>query len=171
MSRDQFWFLLIVRQKSIECYRSQKLKLLSLQNRYIGQQGGISKIIGKAVLFLKGSSWYTFLFYHWKELNLGENCYYSNNSQKFNFLVKHIVLKHSGHTTLYLLDLIDFLPTYGSFHYAKFPSYKILRWGRLAGPSLIYCMIFDLKSIHFIPNLTTKRGHCKVCLEVRCRFN
>ena len=36
---------------------------------------------------------------------------------------------------LYLLNIIGFWPTFGLFHYAKLPSYKRVRWGRLAGTS------------------------------------
>ena len=43
--------------------------------------------------------------------------------------------KDSITATLYLLNIIGFWPTFGLFHYAKLPSYKRVRWGRLAGPS------------------------------------
>ena len=35
------------------------------------------------------------------------------------FLAKHNFLKDSCNTTLYLLDLIGFWPTFGLLHYAK----------------------------------------------------
>ena len=50
-------------------------------------------------------------------------------------LDKNRRLKDSFTPTLYLLNFIGFWPTFGLFHYAKLPSYKRLRWGRLAGPS------------------------------------
>ena len=46
-------------------------------------------------------------------------------------------MKDSFTTTLYLLDFIGFLPTFGLFHYAKLASYKRVKCGRLAGPSLL----------------------------------
>ena len=52
-----------------------------------------------------------------------------------SFLAKLNFLKDSFTTTLYLLNFIGFWPTFGLFHYAKLPSYKRVRWGRLAGPS------------------------------------
>ena len=42
-------------------------------------------------------------------------------------------LKIFCNTTLYLLDLIGFWNTLGIFHYAKLPSYKRVRWDRVAG--------------------------------------
>ena len=49
-------------------------------------------------------------------------------------MAKHHFLKDSLTITLYLLDFIGFWPTFGLFHYTKLPSYKRVRWGRLAGP-------------------------------------
>ena len=41
MSRNQFWFLLILRKKSVQNYLARKLELLNPQNRYLSHQGGI----------------------------------------------------------------------------------------------------------------------------------
>ena len=44
-------------------------------------------------------------------------------------------MKDSFTTALYLSDFIWFWPTFGLFHFGKFPSYKRVKWGRLPGSS------------------------------------
>ena len=34
------------------------------------------------------------------------------------------------------MDLFEFGPKFGLYHYAELPSYKRVKWGRLTGPSL-----------------------------------
>ena len=72
--------------------------------------------------------------WHVKDNGQG-NRHFSNTCQRFSFLAKHNFLKDSFTTPLYLLDFNGLWPTFGLFHYAKLPSYKRVRWGRLAGPS------------------------------------
>ena len=47
---------------------------------------------------------------------------------------KDLVFLKSCYTTLFLLDLIGFVPIF--FYYSKSPIYKRVKWGRLDGPSL-----------------------------------
>ena len=108
--------------------------MLSPQHRYIGHQRGIWKIMGKAIFFEKGSLLIYVPVMQYRPLKLGKNWRFSNTCQLF-FLQNF--LKYSFTTTLYLLDFIWFWPIFGLFYYAKFPSYKRVRWGRLAGPSHI----------------------------------
>ena len=64
---------------------------------------------------------------------LGKNRHFSSTCKLFSFfLAKLNFLKDYFTTTLYLLDFIGFGSTFGLFHYAKLPSYKRVRWGRLA---------------------------------------
>ena len=76
---------------------------------------------------------------------MGKNHRLSNTYQIFSFLAKLNFLKDSFNTTLYLLDFIRIWPTFGLFHYAKLPSYKRVRWGRLAGPSLTACLCIHVQ--------------------------
>ena len=78
---------------------------------------------------------FRFLLKRKRPLKLGKNRRFSNTCQLFSVLAKHNFLKDSFTTTLYLLDFIGFWPTFGLFHYAKLPSYKRVKCGRLAGPS------------------------------------
>ena len=71
-------------------------------------------------------------------MKLGKNRRFSNICQLFSFFAKLNFLKDSFTTTLYLLDFIGFWPTFGLFHYSKLPSYKRVRWGRLAGPLVCF---------------------------------
>ena len=53
------------------------------------------------------------------------------NNKRFSFLEKHNLLTNSCYSTLYLIDLFEFGPKFGLYHYAEFPSYKRVKWGRL----------------------------------------
>ena len=53
MSKNQYWFLLILCQTSVRNYPAQKLELLIPQNRWIGDQGGIWNIKGKPIFLTK----------------------------------------------------------------------------------------------------------------------
>ena len=57
MSRNQFWFLLILRQKSAKNYPLRKPKFLSPQSCYIASQGGIWKIIAMRIFFYNIHFW------------------------------------------------------------------------------------------------------------------
>ena len=54
MSQKQFWFLIILRKKSVKNLPPRKLELLSPQNRYIGHQGSLWKIKGIPIFLRKG---------------------------------------------------------------------------------------------------------------------
>ena len=130
LSRSQFkpvW------AETIKNYPARKLELPSPQNRYKGHQCDIWKIMGKAIFFVKGLYWLKFLLKRYRTLKLGKNGRLSNTCHLLSFLAKPNYVKASFTTTLYLLDLIWFGPTFGLFHYANFPSYKRVRWGPLAG--------------------------------------
>ena len=58
--------------------------------------------------------------------------------KKKSFLEKTYFLKSFCYTTLYFLDLLRFGPKFGIFHIAKVPCYKRVKWGQLAGPSVIH---------------------------------
>ena len=95
--------------------------------------------MGKAIFFVeKGLYWFRFLLKRQRLLKLGKKLPFSNTSQPFFSSSKNNFLTESFTTTLYLLDFIGFLPTFGLFHYAKLPSYRRVRWGWLAEPSLIH---------------------------------
>ena len=86
----------------------------------------------------KGLYWFKFLLKRNRPLKLGKNRRFSNTCKLLSFLAKLYFLKESFATALYQLDFIGFLPKSGFFHYANLPSYKRVRWGRLAGPFLKY---------------------------------
>ena len=139
LSRNQFkpvW------AESVENYPSRKLELLIPHSSYIGHQCGVWKIMGKAIFFCKkvvidlGSGKSARGRWSW-----AKNCRFSNACKLFSFLAKLNFLKDSFTTTLNLLDFIGLWPIFSLFHYAKLPSYKRVRWGRLAGPSYILWII------------------------------
>ena len=65
------------------------------------------------------------------------------------FLAKLNFLKDFFTTTLNLLNLIGFWPTFRLFHYAKLLSYKRVRWGRLAGPSVMYFLKVNIDNYKY----------------------
>ena len=132
LSRNQFkpvW------AETVKNYPARKLELLIPQNRYIGHQCGIWKIMGKAIFFEKG---FLLIKVHVKLLEAVETGWKSpffNICKRFHSLAKLNFLKDSSNPTLYLLNIIGCWPIFGQFQYAKLSSYKIVRWGQLAGPS------------------------------------
>ena len=75
--------------------------------------------MGKAIFFVKGSLLVEVLVKAPEAVKVEENRRFSNTCKLFSFLAKHNFLKDSCNTTLYLLDLIGFWPTFGLLHYAK----------------------------------------------------
>ena len=89
--------------------------------RWYMKDNGQGNFFVKVFFFL-----YKILFLHWGELRLGKNHRSSNNLN---------CLRNSCNTTLYLVDVFGFSPTFGLFLNAKLPSYKSkrVRSDRLAG--------------------------------------
>ena len=89
------------------------------------------KYKGDTYIFRKGPSWFEVLFKQCKELKLGVKLPFSNFNQGF---LGGTFFYHSF-TTLYMLDLVGFDPSFGLFYHSKLPRYKRVFWCWLAGPA------------------------------------
>ena len=83
---------------------------------------------------------------HWKGSKLWVKSLFLKYYKRLSLLAKPNCLKFVWYTTLYMLDLFGFGPKFGLLHYVKLPSYKIVKWGRLAGPFHSY----DIRYILYI---------------------
>ena len=92
----------------------------------------------------------------WRPLKLGKKLPVFQIHVNYFLFWQNLFFKDSFTKTFKLLDFIGFWLTFGVFHYSKLPSYKWVRWSRLAGPSLIY--IFPVVHAFDIPVLTEKNA-------------
>ena len=82
----------------------------------------------------KGLIWFEVWFKHWNGLMLKVKLLFLN----YYYFFLLLFLKFFWYSTLYVMDLFRFGPTFSPFYCARLPIYKRVVWARLAGPSHMY---------------------------------
>ena len=106
-----------------------------------------------SVMISKSLVWFKGWLKHWKGLKLKVKLSFLDYNKRF-FGLKISFWKNSSYFNIYLKDFFLVILLYCSpYKYVKLLCYKRVKWGRLAGPSLMSSNYINLKLTDFLLKL------------------